>query len=173
MISREFVTPSNLAEHFRYDPDSGRIHRIKPFYKAGIGLADEGVAHNGYRRIRFMHKDFSAHRVAWALYYRAWPTLDIDHKNGDRADNRLANLRLCTHAENLRNCKVQLGTKCGFKGVYKPKNGLRFYARIIVGGRRIELGGFDTKEEAAHRYNMAAEQHFAEFARLNEVAAIT
>lgn len=92
----------------------------------------------------------------------------VDHINGDRLDNRRSNLRRCTRQENLRN-RVALpsNSTSGVLGVHEHEDG-RWRAQITVSGRRVHLGLFATKAEAARAYHEAAQHHFGEFAsRLN------
>ena len=85
---------------------------------------------------------------------------EVDHVNGDGLDNRRANLRLVTTAENLRNRKTFKSSKSGYKGVvYNPGNG-RWKATI-------NLGTFDTAEEAARAYDKAIQKLFGSLAKPN------
>jgi hypothetical protein len=92
---------------------------------------------------------------------------EVDHINGDGLDNRKANLRICSHSENLRNQKVSRANKYGYRGVGWHKQKDRFRAYIKQSGNMIHLGLFETAEEAALAYDMAAKQYHGEFARLN------
>lgn len=83
-----------------------------------------------------------AHRVAWGLCTGAWPAATIDHLDGDRANNRFANLREATLSENNRNRPPRGAT--GVKNVSQVNR--RYRAR---GLGRTHLGYFDTVE-AAH-----------------------
>jgi hypothetical protein len=88
--------------------------------------------------------------------------LEVDHINGDTLDNRKANLRICTHAENLLNANV-VG-KCGYKGVYEGTGKVVFwYARL----RGKTIGRFSNARAAAMAYDKAAEKAFGEYAWLN------
>lgn len=87
----------------------------------------------------------------------------VDHINGNPLDNRRSNLRLASHAENNRNRKPLTGRS--LKGVTK-ENG-RWRSRIVVDGKKQNLGTFDTSEAAARAYDAAAIQHFGAFAWLN------
>jgi hypothetical protein len=93
---------------------------------------------------------------------RGWST---DHINGNPLDNRKANLRVCTHAENMRNQRRHRDSKSGYKGVVLSKG--RWSASITVSGRQKHLGRFDTSEEAARAYDAAARELHGAFARLN------
>jgi hypothetical protein len=91
----------------------------------------------------------------------------VDHINGDTLDNRRANLRIATHAENQRNRARSRNSLSGYKGVSPPANGKRWTATIHAGDRRVHLGSFDTAEDAARAYDKAAREMHGDFARLN------
>jgi len=95
--------------------------------------------------------------------------LEVDHINHNTLDNRRCNIRLCTHAQNGRNRLKSSGTSSKHKGVhwFKPKG--YWQAKIKVNGEWIFLGYFDDEDAAGRAYNIAARQHFGEFALLNVV----
>lgn len=99
----------------------------------------------------------------------AAPRQPVDHANHDQLDNQRANLRLCTNAQNMANRRKQPGCSSRFKGVHWYKRTGRWMARIEFDGRKKHLGYFDDEEEAARAYNVAAREHFKEFALLNNV----
>lgn len=99
------------------------------------------------------------------------PGLVVDHINGDGLDNRRANLRVCSYAENLRNAfKTKRATSSQFKGVCWNKSSKRWQANIYIESRLRHLGNFNDEREAALAYNLAATKHFGEFARVNSVS---
>lgn len=71
---------------------------------------------------------------------------EVDHINGDKFDNRKANLRYCTRAENIAN-KIR-EQKSGLRGVFRSEGDLRWFAYITVRGRLIRIGTWDSPEEA-------------------------
>ena len=93
--------------------------------------------------------------------------LHVDHKNGDRLDNREVNLRVCTHAENMRNKRLTVANTSGYKGVFPEKRTGKWRACIRFDGRREYLGTHQTKEAAARAYDGAARYYFGEYAWLN------
>lgn len=100
------------------------------------------------------------HRLLWAMKHGNLPE-NIDHANGDRADNRMANLRAATDAQNNRNTPKR---RAGLKGVSVNDSG-RFSAAIGAGGRRYRIGTFGTEQEAHDAYVSAAKRLHGEFAR--------
>lgn len=95
--------------------------------------------------------------------------MDVDHINGDPLDNRKANLRVCTHAENRRNTKRPISNTSGFKGVsldkrYKTPKWIAF---ITFMNKSYNLGAFDSPKEAALEYDHVARQLFGDFAKFN------
>jgi len=94
-----------------------------------------------------------------------------DHINGDPLDNRRANLRVATLAENARNCRAVRGA-VRFKGVRRLESG-RYQARIRGrAGNPTHLGTFPTAEEAAAAYDAAALELHGAFAVTNAAAGL-
>ena len=94
--------------------------------------------------------------------------LIVDHINNDGMDNRSANLRAATRAQNSRNRK-KFPRKCSskYKGVYLHKSSLKWQARIMFEKKRIYLGYFKNEIDAAKAYDEAAKKYHGEFACLN------
>ena len=87
----------------------------------------------------------------------------VDHKNGDRLDNRSCNLRVATPSQNMMNKKMQCNNLSGFKGVsHKSRNS--WQSSIKVDGVDIYLGSFSSPEDAHKAYRDAAIKAFGEFA---------
>lgn len=92
-------------------------------------------------------KSYREHRLIWLLMYGYMPEQDIDHINGVRDDNRLANLRECSRSFNLLNAVGRANNSTGHKGVSLQKNG-KYHAYINVNGKRNNIGYFDDLEVA-------------------------
>jgi len=92
----------------------------------------------------------------------------VDHRNNNSLDNRRANLRLATHAENACNRpKIRTKTSSRYIGVYLEKRTGRYTSKIRVNGKRLWLGRFTSETDAARAYDAAAKKYHGEFARLN------
>ena len=90
----------------------------------------------------------------------------IDHVNGCGLDNRRANLRLATAAQNAWNTGKR-GGGSGYKGVWLAKDKGLWRASIVCHGERKHLGYFRDKCDAAEAYDRAAQEYHGQFAVLN------
>lgn len=93
----------------------------------------------------------------------------VDHINGNKLDNRRANLRICTIAENTRNSAKSRNNKSGFKGVCTAPRG-KWRAQIYRDKKAFYLGTFRTPEEAHAAYCEAAKKLHGEFANFGKHA---
>ena len=136
-----------LRELLTYCPESG-VLRWKVNSKRRKAGDIAGWSNNGYIVVTISQRSYRAHRIAWALYYGEDPELHIDHKNGDRSDNRIANLRLATRSENNYNIGVRSDNTTGHRGVtYRPER-QKYQAYININGRSKNLGRYDFLEDA-------------------------
>jgi hypothetical protein len=156
------INSDDVREHLDYDPETGRL-----FWKDEAGSINKV---SGYRYVKVRQKLKLAHRVAWAIYYGEEPAKGvlIDHINGDRLDNRIANLRLASYSQNSANAKLHTRNTSGFKGVAKVvRIGRwtgRWQASITVRNKQMNLGYFGTAEQAHQAYLAAARKYQGEFA---------
>lgn len=111
------------------------------------------------------------HRIIMGL--NSNNNLVIDHIDGNGLNNQKSNLRICMTRENGKNIRVDnkgtLNSISKYKGVRWHKHNALWNARIMVDGKRIDLGGFGDEVEAAYAYNIAAIEYHGEFANLNKL----
>lgn len=125
-----------------------------------------GISVGGYHRISINGVRYYSHHLAWLHVYGEWPAEDLDHRDTDKAHNAIANLRLATDAQNLSNRVAPAGNTSGYKGVSWNKRLRRWHAYIGKEGRRLHLGFFPSRDEAAVAYAEAARKIHGDFARL-------
>jgi hypothetical protein len=96
----------------------------------------------------------------------ATPGTVVDHKNGNPLDNTRRNLRVCTHADNMKNRRLNANNRSGFKGCYLDKRAKvpRWRAEIRSDGKRYCLGSFPSPDLAHQAYRQAAVRLHGEFA---------
>lgn len=151
---RRGMTPTveTVRERFDYDPDTGILTWRNRSGNAKKGSRAGCASHwNGYRVVSLSGRQHQEHRIAWLHFYGAMPAGHIDHINGDRSDNRIANLRECSAAENAQNRKLHADNKSGYQGVHLTPKG-KWRAQIKVRGFRHYLGDFSSPELAHAAY---------------------
>lgn len=103
----------------------------------------------------------------------------IDHIDGNGLNNQRSNLRIATMSQNIANSRLRKDNTSGYKGVtwfsgskhpngaWKRKPG--WSVRVSLNGKRIQVGYYQDKEDAAKAYNDAAIKYHGEFAKLNKL----
>ena len=148
-----------IANNFSYDPDTGTITRIRSRGNVRAGSVVGRPDNRGYLRVHFDGKDYKAHRLAWFLYYGEWPSLQLDHINGNKQDNRIVNLRQCTTEQNCANQHgPRKNNRLGCQGVHRIVSSGKY--RSVFRG--AHLGCFSTLEEASAVYQSAKQGYMNE-----------
>lgn len=155
-----------LKELFCYDEFTGiftwRVGRGGVLAGAVAGGPDSC----GYWQMRFCGTKSSCHRLAWLYVYGVLPEDELDHINGIKTDNRIANLRPATRASNMSNIGVRRNSKTGIKGVSWDTQHGKFRAQIMHKGKKYNLGRFDDADTASAAYAKAALKFHGEFANV-------
>ncbi|RLQ87082.1 HNH endonuclease signature motif containing protein [Notoacmeibacter ruber] len=155
------LTVERLRQVLRYDPDTGIFtwlghggYRGKP---AGTAKSD------GYKQIFIDFVPHRAARLAWLYMTGNHPPSGkiVDHRDGNRSNDRWKNLRLATHADNARNRRPK-NRNLPCCGVYR--NGSRWTAEIEADGQRHKLGSFRCVEDAVTARCKAEHHFFGDFA---------
>jgi len=145
----------------RYSAEEGKFYWLITSRRSIAGSEAGSKDPHGRVSIKVAGTRHKAHRLAWLFHYGEWPEGILDHVDGNPANNQIENLRIATYSQNAGNSKP--------RGMF-PKGvvalpGHRFRASIMIGGKRLNLGHFSTKEEAGAAYEKAASLHFGAFAR--------
>jgi HNH endonuclease/AP2 domain len=159
------VSADVLRSRIHYDPDTGRFTwKVKPAGNVSIGQRAGGVNNEGYLQIRIFGVMHKAHRLAWLYVTGEWPPSEIDHANGDISDNRFANLRLASRAQNCQNRALRKDSGTGIKGVGFNKRSGKWTAYVRANNKVHHLGTFASKEAAAEAREAAAKKLHGDFA---------
>ena len=160
------LTAARLRELLNYDSETGIFTQLgRPRIRRGAVAG--GINSNGYVLLSVESRRYRAQRLAWLYMTGEWPPNDVDHRDGDRTNNRWTNLRAATRSQNLANQRRRRDNRSGLKGVsFDAERGL-WRAQIAKDEKRIFLGRFRTKEEAAVVYARKAVEMFGAFARMN------
>ena len=164
-IEKENSLPrSRLLEALNYDRDTGvftwRIVRNSRAGRAKVGFeAGCKNKNDGYIQITIDQVKQQAHRLAWFYVYGTWPKEQIDHINGVRHDNRIANLREVTISENRKNIRLRDNNTSGRIGVSWASRDKRWRAAIQVNGKMMHIGNFKEFDDAV-RAREVAEKHY-------------
>ena len=116
----------------------------------------------GYRVIGINGDKFKAHRLVWAWHHGDEPE-NIDHIDGDKSNNRITNLRACTHLDNCANRGAPPNNTSGIKGLSWHKRDKVWRARVAAGGKRYEKA-FKDKDDAVKFVRELRERLHGEFA---------
>jgi hypothetical protein len=155
------LTAEVLRQLLNYDPETGAFtRRARTSNKVRVGDKTGTLRRDGYLKTSLLHQSFLLHRLAWLYVYGKWPEFVIDHVNGDRTDNRIANLRDVSETSNLQNQRRahSKNRSCGLLGVTWHAGNGRWQAQISVNKRNMYLGSFDTAEDAHAAYLQAKRQ---------------
>lgn len=178
MAIKDRIAPGMLRQVLRYEPETGKLYWLpRPaslFNAPPARLAHICESWNaqyaggevapvpdkwGYISTTVFQVKCKAHRLAWALHYGEWPSTQIDHINGVRSDNRIANLRVATPSQNNQNMKKRIDNKSGAVGVCWHPRTKRWRATIVVNKKQISLGYFRDKDAAIVARQAASVEH--------------
>jgi hypothetical protein len=173
MALTKLPSQETLRNRFDYDAATGQLvwrhSDTAPWWWNGkhAGKPAGSQDGQGYIAIGLDGKVYRAHRLIWVFFHGQYDdSLQIDHINQDRADNRIENLRLATPAQNRQNAKRREDNKSGARGVdYQSRFG-KWRARITVNGKTHALGNYDTLEEASRAYAAASRKLHGDFSSL-------
>lgn len=168
MAPKPLPSPNLLRQLLDYDPETGvltwrtrtpdlfvggerhtAIHKCNLWNAKHAGKRAGGLhAPTGYLVIRVNGNSFYIHRIAWAIYGGVAPKNRIDHIDGNKANNRIANLRDVTQEQNCRNLKMHADNRSGVNGVSWNAKRRRWCSEIRFQRKAKWLGRFKSFEDA-------------------------
>jgi hypothetical protein len=157
-----------LAKHFRYDPKTGKFTDIELGKRsAAIGGKHERGTVRISRMIDGVRVYAKAHRLAFHIMTGRTDFDQVDHIDSDTSNNRWANLREATQAQNQANKAPRRWRRLP-KGVTRRESLISkpYVASITANKKRHHIGCFETPDLAAEAYRQAAAIHHGEFARV-------
>ena len=168
MADRADITPELCRQLLRYEPETGKLYwreRDPSFFADQRSCRSWNSKFAGREALtarcldkrgrlsrligQILECPMKAHRVAWAIYYGAWPTAEVDHVDGDPSNNRIANLRDVSHQDNTRNTARPSDNTSGAQGVGWNPRTRKWTARVGIHGRVHYIGEYGTVEEAS------------------------
>jgi len=115
-------------------------------------IVENNNNHTGYNRIQINKKSIKRHRLIAYCFLGLQNIVGnkkgidlIDHIDGNKLNNSIENLRITNNSGNQQNKK-------NVKGYHFDKKLNKYKAYIMVNGKKIHLGLFDTKEDAHNAY---------------------
>jgi hypothetical protein len=138
------LTIQEAQSLFKYCRDTGKMWRIKN--DGDLSLVTQ-ITGDGYIEAKANYKSYLVHRLAFMMQGIDPSGYQVDHIDGNRANNKWSNLRLVTSAGNNKNRAMPRANTSGVVGVHNQEG--RWIAQISIDGRATYLGSFELKEEAA------------------------
>lgn len=159
------LTQHYLQKILSYDPETGIFKWKQVHLSCLVGQIAGCQYANGYNYIQIDDKAYRCGRLAWLYVYGELPPEYVDHKDTDKGNDRISNLRIATNSLNQANRGPPINNKSGVKGVRFEADRNRWRAQIMVDGRAKNLGRYHTREEAMEAYATAAKAAWGEFAK--------
>ncbi len=133
----------NINDHFKY-VDGLLIRRKTNNSRHKVGeLCGYFHKSSGYMYVGIKGKEYQIHRVVWTLFNGIIPYgYCIDHIDHNKTNNRIENLRIVTHSENMKNQIKRKNNTSGKMGVYWKKANKKWASEICIDGKQIHLGLF-------------------------------
>lgn len=148
------LTVEEVLAAVAFDRETGEFHWLHdgPNGRRAGAVATRKAA-KGYRGVTVNGVPVLCHRLAWFVLHGEWPAADVDHRNGNRADNRPDNLRVGTRGFNMQNIKrAHADSASQVLGAYFDARRNRWYSAIAKNGRSKFLGYFDSADSAHQAY---------------------
>jgi len=157
------ITRDMIEQAYTYDPKTGAFTRN--FSEGGekAGAQAGCVNTQGYISLGYRKKHLLAHRVAYLFMEGKWPEKEVDHIDGDRKNNKWANLREATGSENGFNTRLRKDNKTGVKGIRIYNNGTQYVSYIRAHHKTHYIGCYRDLKAAEKATREARQELHREF----------
>lgn len=161
-MAEQNLTKDILNFLFDYK-DAELIWKFTLSSKGKKGNSAGSIRLDGYKKVGISGKTYLIHRLIYMLHYGNMPDY-VDHINGNRADNRIENLRAATKSQNCQNQKIPSNNKSGIKNVCWNKRLNKWCVQLKVKNKTLNIGYFKDLELAELVAIEARNKHHKEFA---------
>ena len=161
-----------FKERFFYNPETGALvwkRRPREHFKSDrvwrstnsrcAGKMAGGVSTSGYQTVMINGKRYRAHRLIWLYMTGSWPNGEIDHIDGNRANNKWSNLRDVSASDNKKNRRVSSNSQSGIMGVCRDNHRNKWRAHITISDKHIAIGRYDSFFDACCARKSAEVRH--------------
>ena len=151
-----------IINNFACNPKTGVLTWNVNKERIKIGNVAGTIGVDGYRLVGLEGITYYAHRICYCIYHGKQPIV-IDHINGDKSDNRLANLRSCSKSQNTMNAKMKSNNTSGHTGVTWCKRSEKWYAQLMSKGRYMGFGLHADIKDAVEARKQAEIKYFGKY----------
>jgi len=120
----------------------------------------------GYFYIQINNKQFRIHRIIYLMFYGKMPEF-VDHKDGNKLNNKIENLRPATRSQNGFNRFLQKNNLSGYKNVIWIKNRNRWRVEFRINKKLHTSSLFKNINDAILEAEKMRQQYHNQFARSN------
>jgi len=157
------MNKSMLNELFEYK-DGNLYWKKRLSQRAKIGDKAGYLRKDGYVNIRINNKNYKAHRLVFVFHHDYMPEF-IDHIDGNKANNKIENLRSATKAQNRMNISLQSNSKSGIKNVNWHKKTNKWIVQLGINGKKLHFGTYFDLEVAKFVADTMRHKYHGQFSR--------
>lgn len=144
---------TKLLDTLFYDTATGIFYRKISMGNRKAGTVVGNPSKKGYLKALVLGEYVFIHRLAWFYVNGKWPTMQLDHINQNKQDNRITNLRECsTHENCINQTNPRSNNKLNTQGVHKIQKTGRYRATCMIEGKKHHLGVFTSLHDAQNAY---------------------
>lgn len=111
----------------------------------------------------------TVHRLVASVYLSDYSELiQVDHRDGDRSNSSLYNLRMSTQTYNNANARKLKKTSSKYKGVFWHRRDKKWISRINKDGKSYKCGRYDSEKKAAEAYDKKSIELYGDFGMTNK-----